>query len=54
MKKIILILSDEDYDKIEKELVFKGTTQNIKLDITEAWFKESPKFEIEKMKGELL
>lgn len=53
MKEIVLKLSDEDYRCIEKELVFNGTTKNINLDITEVWFRESPKFEIECMKGEL-
>ena len=53
MKEIVLKVSDEDFDVIKKELVFEGTTKNIKFSVTEAQFRESPKFELESMKGEL-
>lgn len=54
MKEIILRVSDEDFCTIEKELVINGTTENIKLNIIEAVFRESPKYDLESLKGELI
>lgn len=53
MREIVLQISDEDFDTIEKELMCNSTTKNIKINIVEAWFRESPKFELDSMRGEL-
>lgn len=53
MKEIILKISQEDFDKIEKKLVFEGNTENLRLDVVEAEFKESPQFQLIYIKGEL-
>lgn len=53
MKDIILKVSDADFDAIKKKLVYEGTTKGIVLDVTEALFSESPKFELKSLKGEL-
>lgn len=53
MKDIILKISEEDFDIIKKKLVCDGTVKCIKFDITEAQFRESPKFTLEYLRGEL-
>lgn len=53
MIEVVLQLSDEDVAIIEKELMCNSTTKNIKINIVEAWFRESPKFELDSMRGEL-
>ena len=53
MKEIKLVISDEDFNKLKKELVFNGTTEKLIIRVTEAWFTESPKFEVAKIAGEL-
>ena len=54
MQEIILKVSKEDFDNIEKQLVFKGTTENLHFAVIEAVFTESPKFKLESIKGELI
>lgn len=53
MKEIILQVSDEDFAVIKRRLVYDGTVRGIKFDITEAQFRESPKFTLGHLKGEL-
>lgn len=54
MREVVLQISDEDFLAIERELVINGTTKNIKINITEAVFRESPKYNLERLKGELV
>jgi len=54
MREVVLQISEEDYLTIERKLVVNGTTKNIKINITEAVFRESPKYNLEILKGELI
>lgn len=53
MREVVLQISDEDFEAIKKKLMIDGTTRDIKFTIIEAWFRESPKFQLQSMKGEL-
>lgn len=54
MKEVKLILSDEDFNIIERELLLNGTTEKLCLNIVEAWIRESPQVELQKIRGELV
>ena len=53
MKELTLKVSDETFEEIKKELLYTGSTEKLKLNITEAMFRESPAVEIDYLKGVL-
>lgn len=54
MKEITLKVSDETFEEIKKQLLYAGSTTKLNLNIIEAMFRESPKVEIEYVKGVLM
>ena len=54
MKEFIVKVSDEDFEKIKKELLYVGSTERLKLNIIEAALRESPVIEIDYIKGVLM
>lgn len=54
MKELTLKVSDETFEEIKKILTCTGSTEKLKINVTEVLFRESPAIEIIDMKGELL
>lgn len=53
MKEVVLQISEEDFEVIKRKLMVDGNVKDIRFNVVEAWFRESPKFQLQSMRGEL-